>query len=90
MYIYIYIYIYIQSFFICILKNLKIFHLDLIKKIKEKIKKTSGENLAKEERKRKTQEYGHQQYKNLSENEKQKLVKYRKRSYEMQKNKNLL
>ena len=66
------------------------FHLDIIKKIKEKKKKTSGENLTKEERKSKTQEHGHQQYKNLSENEKQKLVKYRKRSYEMQKNKNLL
>ena len=37
---------------------------------------------------RKKWQYGCEQYKNLSENEKQRLTEYRKKSYEMWKNKN--
>ena len=37
-------------------------------------------------KKNKKREYGHEQDKNISEDEKQKLVEYRKRYYEMQKN----
>ena len=46
------------------------------------------QNLSKEEKSNKW-EYGHEWYKNLSENKKQKLVEYTKK-YEMRKNKNLL
>ena len=41
-------------------------------------------------KKNKKQEYGHEPYKNLSEDEEQRLPEYRKRYYEMQKNKNML
>ena len=34
-------------------------------------------------------EYGHEGYKNLSEDEKQRLVEYKKRYYQKRKNKNL-
>ena len=37
---------------------------------------------------KKRREYGHKYNKTLSENEKQKLVEYRKTYYEMKKNKN--
>ena len=42
------------------------------------------QNLSKE--KEKKQQYGRECYKNLSEDEKQKLVEYRKKSYRMRKN----
>ena len=41
-------------------------------------------------KKNRKQVYGCEQYKNLSEFEKQRLVEYRKRYYEMLKNKHLL
>ena len=41
-------------------------------------------------KKNKKQEYGHEPYKNLSEDEEQRLPEYRKRYYEMRKNKNML
>ena len=60
------------------------------------IKKRNEENIQKKvpwkiwksywRRKKQKQEYGHEWYKNLSETEKQRLVEYRKRYYEMQNN----
>ena len=37
-------------------------------------------------KKKKKQQYGREQYKNLPEDEKQKLVEYRKKCYRMRKN----
>ena len=60
----------------------------------EKTKKTFKKNLLKNnkiflKKKKKTkQQYGSERYKNISENEKQKLVDYRKRYYEKLENKN--
>ena len=37
-------------------------------------------------KKKKKREYGHERYKNLAEDEKQKLTEYRKKYYKMKKN----
>ena len=53
---------------------------------KERLQKRALEryqNLLKEEKK---WQYGHERYKNLPENEKEKLVEYRKKYYTMRKN----
>ena len=57
-------------------------------KNKENILKSllKGIRIFLKKKKTKNREYGHERYKNLSEDIKQKLVQYRKRYYEMQKN----
>ena len=63
-------------FSIFIKKCLNIYQLNIIKKIKKDHNKKAGEtyqNLSKEEKERK-QQYGHELQKNVSEDEKQKLV----------------
>ena len=56
--------------------------------IKERLQTKAREryqSYSKEKKNKKKAEYGHERYKNLSEHEKQKLVEYRKKCYEMKK-----
>ena len=70
---------------------LKLYQLNVIMKIKKDCKK----NLVKDikiflkKKKKKQQEYGCERYKNLSENEIQKFVEYRKKYQRMRKNSSL-
>ena len=63
--------------------------LDIIKKKKKKLSWKSRKCLVKsidillEKKKNRKREYGHKRYENLEEAEKQRLVEYRKRHYEM-------
>ena len=53
---------------------------------KERLKKKACErdqSLSKEEKEKKKWQYGHEWYKNLPENKKQKLVEHRKKYYKM-------
>ena len=61
--------------------------LNIIKKIKKDCKKACEryQNLSKEEMKKKKKQNHRECYKNLSEDEKQKLVEYRKKYYGMRK-----
>ena len=60
---------------------------NIIEKKPEKILKSLVKGIKNfVKKKNKKREYGHEQDKNISEDEKQKLVEYRKRYYEMQKN----
>ena len=84
-----YKYIYIFSYFIYLYihKCQKIYQLNIIKKIKKTTKKAREryQDLSKEE-KWKKQQYHCECYKNLSENEKKKLVDLEKKYYRMTKN----
>ena len=64
--------------------------LDIIKKNKEKNSMKVAWKISYWRWKKQKREYGHEGYKNLSEDEKQRQVEYRKRCYEMRKNKKLL
>ena len=60
---------------------------NIIEKKPEKILKSLVKGIKNfVKKKNKKREYGHEQDKNISEDEKQKLAEYRKRYYEMQKN----
>ena len=72
-------------FFIYILKCLKIYQLNIIKKIAKGYFLERYQNHFKGEKEKK-QQYGLERYKNLSEDENNKLVAYRKRYYRMRKN----
>ena len=77
--------IFVYNFSIYVKKCLKIYQLNIIKKIKEDSKaRERFQNLSREEKDKK-QQYGHENYKNLSEDEKEKLVEYRKKYYRMRK-----
>ena len=73
-----------EFFFIYI----KIFEENVIKKIKKGyIKKLAKDiKIILRKKKKKKQQYGHEGYKNLSEDEKQKLAEHTKKYYRMRKN----
>ena len=66
-------------------KYLKHYQLKIIKKIKKDYKKMLMKDIKifLKKKKKKKQQYGRECYKNLSEDEKQKLVEYRKKFYGM-------
>ena len=73
-------------FFIIFFKYIKIYQLNITKKIKTLQKKLMRDlNLSKEEKQKKEQ-YSRERNKNLSEEEKNKLVEYRQKYYRMRKN----
>ena len=80
--------LFINFFYNNICKCLKLYQLNIIKKIN----KNYNKNLMKDikiflkKKKKKKQQYGLERYKNLSEDEKQKLVEYRKKYYRMREN----
>ena len=55
---------------------------------KERLQKKLMKNMKVflKKKKKKKQQYGHEQYKNLPEDDKQRLVEYRKNYYKMRKN----
>ena len=66
-----------------------IYELNIIKKIKKNYKKKLEKYIKiflKKKKKKKKQQYGRECYKNLSEYKKQKLVEYRKKIIELEKN----
>ena len=74
-------------FFSYVQKCLKLYQLFIIKKIKKDYTKKTCEryqNLFKEEKEKK-QQYGHELYKKLSEDEKQNLIEYTKNIMEWEK-----
>ena len=60
----------------CYEKNKKMLHKKLARDIKSFLRK----------KKKKKRQYGHEHYKNISEDEKHKLVEYRKKYYRTRKN----
>ena len=68
-------------------KFLKIYHLNIIKKIKKDYKKKLVKDIKifLKKKKKKKRQYGCERYKSLSEEEKEKLVEYRKKFYRMRK-----
>ena len=66
----------------------KIYQLNIVKKIKKGCKKRLVKDIKifLKKKKEKRQQYGRERYENLSEDEKQTLVEYRKKYYRMRKN----
>ena len=85
--IYTYIYLFFDLFMSKLNKDSSALH---YQKITEKIQKKSRKSHQNLSEKEKTIKWEHGHEKNLSENEKQKLVEYWRRYYGMQKNQNFL
>ena len=75
-------------FFSYIKKCLKIYQLNIIKKIEEDYKRKLVQDIKifLKKKKKKRRQYARERYKILSENKKNKLVEYRKKYYRMRKN----
>ena len=70
------------------MKCLKLYRLNIIKKIKKERKRKLVKDIKifLKKKKKKKRQYGLECYKNLSDDEKQKLIEYRKKYYRMRKN----